>query len=190
LRNSADKLNALIARLSRYGAGAVPVSEPVDLGEIVRAVAARCNAAIAREQVFAIDIEPCRVLASRETLDQVLSHLVQNALDATDTSLGVFLNTRVHQDHEGEWGLIEVVDSGSGMSAEFVRNRLFTPFVSTKPGGFGIGAFEARELIIAMRGRLDVESREGLGSRFTVRLPMAPALEMPILMPATKAAAS
>ena len=196
LRNSADKLNALIARLSRYGAGAVPVSEPVDLGEIVRAVAARCNAAIAREQVFAIDIDPCRVMASRETLEQVLSHLVQNALDATDTTLGVFLNTRVHRDHEGEWGLIEVVDSGSGMTAEFVRNRLFTPFVSTKPGGFGIGAFEARELIIAMRGRLDVESREGLGSRFTVRLPMAPALEIassleiPGLMPATKAAAS
>jgi signal transduction histidine kinase len=61
------------------------------------------------------------------------------------------------------------------MSADFVRNRLFTPFVSTKPGGFGIGAFEARELIHAMRGRLEVESREGLGSRFTIRLPLAPA---------------
>ncbi len=157
----------------------MPVSEPVDAVEIAGAVAARCNTAIGREQVHAIDLEPCRVIASRETLDQVLSHLVQNALDATDTTLGVFLNTRVHHDHDGAWGLIEVVDSGSGMSAEFVRNRLFTPFVSTKPGGFGIGAFEARELIGAMRGRLDVESREGLGSRFTVRLPLAPALESP-----------
>ncbi|WP_428333828.1 XrtA/PEP-CTERM system histidine kinase PrsK [Novosphingobium sp.] len=188
LRNSADKLNALIARLSRYGAGAVPVIEPVDLGDIVRTVAARCNVAIGREQVFAIDIEPCRVLASRETLDQVLSHLVQNALDATDTALGVFLGTRRYRDHEGAWGVVEVVDSGSGMSADFVRNRLFTPFVSTKPGGFGIGAFEARELITAMRGRIDVESREGLGSRFTVRLPLAPALDVPDLLPALKAA--
>jgi len=205
LRNAADKLNALIARLSRYGAGAIPVSEPTDVGEIVGAVAARANAAIGREQVFATDVDPCRVLASREILDQVLSHLVQNALDATDNALGVYLNTRVHSDHDGQWGLIEVVDSGSGMSADFVRNRLFTPFVSTKPGGFGIGAFEARELINAMRGRLDVESREGLGSRFTVRLPLAPtletsapetpALQTPLLethalLPATKAAAS
>jgi signal transduction histidine kinase len=59
------------------------------------------------------------------------------------------------------------------MSAEFVRHRLFKPFVSTKSGGFGIGAFEARELVRAMKGRLDVESREGLGSRFIVRIPLA-----------------
>ena len=53
--------------------------------------------------------------------------------------------------------MIEVVDSGGGMSPEFVRTRLFKPFVSSKPGGFGIGAFEARELIRAMGGRLEVE---------------------------------
>jgi putative PEP-CTERM system histidine kinase len=169
LRNSADKLNALIARLSRYGAGAVPASEPVDAAQVIRALAARCNAALGRDQVFAADMQPCTVLAARDTLDQVLSHLVQNALDATEGTLGVFIHCRSAGDH----GVIEVVDSGSGMSADFVRNRLFTPFVSTKPGGFGIGAFEARELIHAMRGRLEVESREGLGSRFTIRLPQA-----------------
>ena len=73
--------------------------------------------------------------------------------------------------------VIEVIDSGPGMSPEFIRTRLFKPFNSTKPGGFGIGAFEARELIRAMGGRLDVESREGLGTRFRVRLPLADAGE-------------
>ncbi len=62
--------------------------------------------------------------------------------------------------------IIEVIDSGAGMSAEFIRSRLFKPFHSSKPGGFGIGAFEARELVRAMNGRLDVESREGIGTRF------------------------
>jgi len=61
------------------------------------------------------------------------------------------------------------------MSAEFVRTRLFKPFHSSKPGGFGIGAFEARETIRAMGGWLDVETREGLGTRFLVRLPLASA---------------
>ena len=42
-----------------------------------------------------------------------------------------------------------------------------------RAGGFGIGAFEARELIRAMGGRLEVESREGLGTRFRIRLPLA-----------------
>ena len=74
---------------------------------------------------------------------------------------------------EGLGGVVEVLDSGTGMSPEFVRSRLFKPFDSSKPGGFGIGAYEARELVRAMGGRLDVESREGLGSRFTIRLPLA-----------------
>jgi len=192
LRNAADKLNALIARLSRYGAGAVTASEPIDAGEVIGAVATRCNAALGRPQVFAADVQPCPVLAARDTLDQVLSHLVQNALDATEGTLGVVLNCRT----DGADGVIEVVDSGSGMSADFVRNRLFTPFVSTKPGGFGIGAFEARELVHAMRGRLEVESREGLGSRFTIRLPLAPdcantgAVPLSVPFSATKAAVS
>lgn len=179
LRNSADKLNALIARLSRYGAGGVAAVEPVDAADIARAVAQRANAAIERDQVTALDDGPVRVLAARDPLDQVLAHLVQNAIDATERGLAVTLSTR----QVDGWGVIEVVDSGSGMSAEFVRTRLFTPFVSTKPGGFGIGAFEARELIHAMRGRLSVESREGLGSRFTIHLPLAPAAETPAILP-------
>ena len=113
----------------------------------------------------------CRVIGNRETLEQVLAHLVQNAIDASDPALPVLVKVA----SEGLHGAIEVVDSGVGMSPDFVRNRLFKPFVSTKPGGFGIGAFEARELVRAMQGRLDVESREGVGSRFVVRLPLAAA---------------
>jgi signal transduction histidine kinase len=64
------------------------------------------------------------------------------------------------------------------MSAEFVRTRLFKPFHSSKPSGFGIGAFEAREIVRAMGGRLEVESHEGLGSRFSIRLPLAEAAEL------------
>jgi signal transduction histidine kinase len=61
------------------------------------------------------------------------------------------------------------------MDAEFVRTRLFQPFASTKKGGFGVGAFEARSLISAMGGRLTVESRPGEGSLFTIILPTADA---------------
>jgi signal transduction histidine kinase len=59
------------------------------------------------------------------------------------------------------------------MSADFVAGRLFLPFASTKEGGFGIGAHEARALIEAMNGRLEVRSRPGAGSCFTIRLPRA-----------------
>ena len=64
------------------------------------------------------------------------------------------------------------------MSPNFLRSGLFKPFVSSKAGGFGIGAFEARELVRAMGGRLDVESREGLGTRFTISLPLLSAAKL------------
>jgi signal transduction histidine kinase len=58
------------------------------------------------------------------------------------------------------------------MSSDFIRTRLFQPFASTKENGFGVGAFEARSLIAAMGGRIEVDSREGEGSRFTLFLPL------------------
>jgi len=78
----------------------------------------------------------------------------------------------------GPGGGIEWVDSGNGRSAESVRNRLFKPFDSTKPGGFGICAYDARELVRALNGGLEVESREGLGTCFVSRLPRADAAEL------------
>jgi signal transduction histidine kinase len=52
-----------------------------------------------------------------------------------------------------------------------MRLRLFQPFASTKQGGFGVGAFEAKSLVSAMGGRLTVESKPGEGSSFTISLP-------------------
>jgi signal transduction histidine kinase len=67
-----------------------------------------------------------------------------------------------------------VVDHGRGMSTAFVRDQLFRPFVSGKPGGFGLGAFEARQLAEGMGGSISVVSREGTGSSFRIALPLAP----------------
>jgi putative PEP-CTERM system histidine kinase len=169
VRNAAEKLNALLARLSRYGASPLERLEEIDPNTVVQTVAATLGSA---HPVTVAGLAPgCRLIGNRDTLEQVLLHLVQNAIDASEPGRPVVLKVGV----DGLHGAIEVIDAGSGMSPDFVRNRLFKPFVSTKPGGFGIGAFEARELVRAMQGRLDVESREGLGSRFVVRLPLAAA---------------
>ncbi|MDF2638439.1 MAG: prsK [Novosphingobium lindaniclasticum] len=167
LRNSSDKLNALLARLSRYGGGTVDRLEHVAAQDVARAVMTRFHPT---GRLVLAETREIGVTASAHSLEQVLVHLVQNALDASAPESAVSLSLSRDDLH----AVFEVVDTGTGMSPEFVRNRLFKPFVSTKSGGFGIGAFEARELVKAMKGRLDVESREGVGSRFTVRLPLAP----------------
>ena len=171
LRNSADKLNTLLARLSRYGAPAIATLAPVRADDVAQSVVEQVRA---RHPVVLVEREPVEVSAERGSLEQVLLHLVQNAIDASTPGCPVFVRVASEALH----GVIEVTDSGTGMSPEFVRSRLFKPFDSTKQGGFGIGAYEARELVRAMQGRLDVESREGLGTRFTVRLPRADAAQL------------
>jgi len=165
LRNSAEKLNALIARLSRYGKGSADAASTFDAGAMVRSVAGQFAD---RGQVVLTECDDGLVHASREALEQSLLHLVQNAIDASTSGTPVFLSHTL----DGIQARIEVIDSGVGMSPDFIRTRLFKPFVSSKPGGFGIGACEARDLVRAMGGRLDVESREGVGSRFIIRLPL------------------
>lgn len=171
VRNSADKLNALLARLGRYGSQRTDACVEFDLGEVVRSVAQRCAF---QHPITMVRMEPAKVAGWPDSFDQALSHLVQNAIDATENESPVMLE--VYSD--GICGIVQVVDNGRGMTTQFVRSGLFKPFVSTKSGGFGIGAYEAREMIRAMGGRLDVESREELGTRFTISLPLSNACQI------------
>ncbi len=165
LRNSSEKLTALLARLGRYGAGHVQAIGKVDLTATASAVERRYAGG---HPVTLTAGEPVTVLADAEGLEQALIHLVQNAVEASEPDAPISLNVT----GDALYGRIDIIDVGQGMSPEFVRSGLFKPFVSSKQGGFGIGAFEAREIIRAMGGRLQVESREGVGTRFSVLLPM------------------
>ncbi|MGX7895419.1 XrtA/PEP-CTERM system histidine kinase PrsK [Tsuneonella sp. HG222] len=181
LKNSTDKLNGLLARLGRYGSQGGEAAGLVPVQSLLRELAGRYAA---QHKIVALDGEDLAVIAQPEALEQALIHLVQNAVEASPANAAVLLDARA----EGEQVRIEVIDSGQGMSPEFVRTRLFKPFQSSKPGGFGIGAFEAREMIRAMGGKLDVESREGLGTRFVVHLPAARSDARPSEFPEAKVA--
>ena len=163
LGTSTDKLNALIRRLARYGKPREARVARFDLAALMREVKQRFSPGQRIELVCDAD---CEVQGDREALEQALVHLVQNALDASPEGAPVCLSAR----REKSRAVIDIVDVGEGMDAVFVRDKLFAPFVSSKPDGFGIGALEARELVRAMGGQLHVQSRVGLGTRFTIEL--------------------
>ena len=166
LQSSVKKMNDLLARLSRGNATDAQPPKPLSVHPVV------CAVAEVKRRVHPIEVvgEPwlCAI-ADRTRLEQALVHLVQNAIDASPPEEPVRIGISIR---DGELA-IEIADHGQGMSAEFIRTRLFQPFASTKQGGFGIGAFEARTLIASMGGRLEVESREQQGTRFTIFLPSA-----------------
>ena len=104
-------------------------------------------------------------------LEQAVGHLLQNAVEASPSDKPVIV--RVGQ--KGSAVVVTITDQGCGMDGDFIRNRLFQPFASTKTDGCGIGSFEARSLIAAMGGRLSVDSRPGHGTTFTIMLAAGPA---------------
>lgn len=166
LNISVDKMNDLLARLSQHNRGRTDGPRTVSLRAIADAVAANKRGG---HPIHVDGRSDVLALADPLRLEQALAHIVQNAIDASEPAVPVAIS--VERTESG--AVLTVTDRGKGMSAEFVRSRLFRPFASTKDGGFGIGAYEARTLIGAMGGRLDVTSREGMGSRFIIILPVA-----------------
>ena len=174
LKNSVEKMNDLLARLSQHNKARPEAPRAVSAARMVEAlVAARKG----QHPVVSMASGDPMLLADPARLEQALGHLVQNAIDASPATEPVVVQVV----ERGAEIAIEVRDRGIGMSQDFIRASLFKPFASTKHGGFGVGAYEARALIVAMGGRIEVDSREGEGSVFTVILPGAAAAAHRIL---------
>jgi putative PEP-CTERM system histidine kinase len=166
LRGSVDKMNDLLARLSPRAGARVQRVQPQPLRPLL------ANAIAAKRGDHDIQLRgDAGVWADVDgpALEQAVSHIIQNAVEACSSTIPV--TVRVSR---GDGSVsVSIADNGVGMDSDFVRNRLFQPFSSSKPGGFGIGAFEARSLITAMGGRLGVDSTPGKGTTFTITLPAA-----------------
>ena len=164
LKESATRMNDLLARLSQHNKARAVEPRPLPLLASVERVAI---AKRALHPVILDGADDLFALADQARLEQIVGHLVQNAIDASPANEPVCVTVR----RRGIDATVEILDRGHGMSGDFVRTQLFKPFASTKTGGFGIGAFEARTLATSMGGRIEVESRESEGSRFTLILP-------------------
>jgi putative PEP-CTERM system histidine kinase len=139
-------------------------ADPVDVAKVARRVEALRAGGRQRLRVEASD--GALAWAHDDLLERVIAHLVQNAFDASGRDAEVTL--RVLCDDDGV--TVEVDDRGQGMTPEFVRDRLFRPFQTTKDTGLGIGAFECQQYVRQVGGRIDVDSAPGEGTRVRVRL--------------------
>jgi putative PEP-CTERM system histidine kinase len=167
LKSSVGKMNDLLARLAPNGEMSLPTRARGFslLGVLSAAIAANRH----ERNVRLFGPASLSAIGDPAGLEQAVGHLLQNAVEASTPGSPVVVRVAADERHIR----IDISDEGCGMDSDFVRNRLFQPFASTKPGGFGIGAFEARSLVQAMGGHLSVASQPGGGTRFTIRLPAA-----------------
>ena len=163
--HSIQKMKMMLQKLSRNDAPVKPL--PLTVDRVVRQAIALKDAFEPRP-VLQVENGGLQVLADSERLERVLGHLIQNAIEATPKSGRVTVSVR----HRDGCAVVEIADTGSGMSEEFIRERLFKPFESTKPAGMGIGLFESREYINELGGTLELASAPAAGTTFTVSLPL------------------
>ncbi len=162
---SVKKMKLLLQKLSR--GPETDTFAPVLLSDIL-IQAVQQKSSFDFKPVLHLDTSDLVVLADHARLERVLGHLVQNAIEATPRSGTV----AVRLCRSGDQAVIEVKDSGHGMTEEFIRDKLFTPFESTKAAGMGIGVFESRAYIRLLGGEISVHSVPSYGTTFRVSLPI------------------
>lgn len=165
VRHVVERMKGLLLQL-RSGTQPVDRPKPVELREILLKVH---SSKMQQAPSVTITAEGgLFALCHPDRMERVIGHLVQNAMDATAADGRVWIRL----EREGEEAVIEVGDTGHGMSREFIQERLFKPFQSTKQSGMGIGAYESHQYITELGGRMTVESQLHHGTRMRVVLPV------------------
>jgi signal transduction histidine kinase len=149
------------------------VFAPVDLVEVTRDVITRASADLTRSGSSLSMTAPPTVVGTwdRSRLEQVVGNLLGNAI-----KFGLGKPIEIHIDRDETTAILAVRDHGIGIGEES-RRRVFSPFeraVSARHyGGLGLGLFIVRTIVMGFAGSIDLESKVGAGSTFTVRLPLA-----------------
>ena len=166
IENTAARISRLIAQLQSRDARAG--QREIDAAQVVEMALARCKHHLPMPLLqMAPGAWP--VMADPERLAAVFEHVLRNAQQAAG-STGV---VRVTLERTEDRLAVTIADTGPGMDPEFIRDRLFRPFDSTKgSSGMGVGAYQARAYVLEVGGTVEVRSAPGSGTRFIIRIPL------------------
>lgn len=165
-------LKGIIGRFSEFSKMPQPQLHRVQVNEVVRGVMqlfqaqleAPGHAKISCDLQLDPHLEP--LAADAELLHRAISNLVLNAIDAMPRGGDLTLRTR----NEGDKLLIEVADTGSGLTPQECE-RIFTPYYTSKQHGTGLGLAIVQSVVSDHGGRVRVQSEPGRGTTFVIELP-------------------
>ena len=165
VRQSVEKINRMLKQLHAEPERPAARSA-VELAGLLRDIVAT-QKQLGPDISLELQANDLSVAADEDRLKAVVEQLVQNAVEA----VGDKGRVQVRLAGDGTMAIIEVEDNGPGMDDEFVREKLFHPFATTKGLGYGIGVYESRDFASSLGGRLEVTSHPGRGTIMRMRLP-------------------
>ena len=165
------RLENILANVLDYSKPVKPQKEPVELNKVVRDTLQQFGHVIEEPDIdveFNLDKDLGEVLADGRMIKQVIINLLKNSIEAVEDEEDGRI--RVTTAKDGSEVVFSVTDNGPGIE-EDVREKLFSPFFTTKVGGSGLGLSVTRRIVRQHGGEIGFESDVGKGTSFYVRLP-------------------
>jgi signal transduction histidine kinase len=174
LASSVERLEGIVGRFVAHE-DAVLIKVELDVNGLLRQVLERparraSRAASSSAVTLSLGAVP-RVWGDSYYLGDAFASLLENALEAAAPDGKVVVRSTSGGSSKRPRAVVEFIDNGAGMSAEFLRDRLFRPFETTKPQGVGLGLATASQIVRFHRGTIRILSRPGGGTRVRLSLP-------------------
>jgi signal transduction histidine kinase len=173
LDDTSAKMDQMVSRF-REQKEVLIVKLRININEVVRHALGNVRRDAAGVRITEEYAELPPIWADTMLIENAVYNIVDNARDAMPGGGQLTVRTRLIDD-DGEnrqQAIIEITDTGVGMSEEFITNGLFAPFVTTKPRGLGLGLYTCQQIIQMHDGEIKVDSEPGRGTRFTICLPI------------------
>ena len=176
LASSVERLEDIIGRFVAHE-NALIIKVELDVNDLLRQVAERpprrsSRGAPGPAPTLALGAVP-RIWGDSHYLRDAFGSLLENALEAAAPEGKVVVRTYAGRSARRPRAIVEFIDNGAGMSAEFLRDRLFRPYQTTKPQGVGLGLATASQIVRFHRGTIRILSQPGGGTLVRLSLPGA-----------------
>jgi len=174
LQEESDHLAAIVDDFLKFARPKKPQIEPTDLNQVIGDTVRRCRdlAKIDIEWIEEYDDALPQVPCDRHQIQQVLTNLINNGLDAMAPGASIAIRTGREKDENSNTVFVAVKDTGGGIPDD-EQGKIFQPFFSTKESGTGMGLAICQRIVDAHNGEITVTSRKNKGTEFSVILPIA-----------------
>ncbi|MCD6228581.1 MAG: hypothetical protein J7K17_03815 [Candidatus Omnitrophica bacterium] len=170
LENTIQKMKRLMNEFKMLRGELLMHRKDSSLGKIIEEVIRDLGRERLKNIDLSIDIEDSiRVYADSYYIYKVILNLLLNALEAMNGKGSL----KISAESRDGYAYLYIKDTGCGMSNDFIKNRLFKPFNSTKEKGLGIGLYQCKTIIQAHQGDIEVESEINKGTTFKIKLPLS-----------------